>query len=147
MKKLILLTAALFPLLVFAGGAPLPRGLEALEIDVPVGLDMRGVDAAKIKGHVVKSGRFVAITSESRFQVSMDLDPKGSKVRKIVVALGKDRFDKLVKRARRLYTEGNQYEREKLPNYEANVWKDKKTRLALIRAKGAYRLELADRKE
>ncbi len=147
MRRLTVLTAVLFPLLAFAGGTPLPRGLEALGIDIPVSLDMRVGDLAKTKGHVVKSGRFVAITTGNGYQLSMELDPDGSRVRRIVIALGKKVFGELLRKASQLYTKGNQYAREKLNEYEAHVWKDTNTRLGLIHAKGGFRLELADRKQ
>lgn len=146
MRSVIVLTTVLFPLLAFGGGTPLPRGLEALGIDVPVSLDMRVSDLDKIRGHVVKSGRFVAITKGNDL-LSMELDADRPRVRRIVIALEKDTFGRLVKKASQLYSEGNQYTREKLNEYEAHVWKDKNTRLGLIRAKGGFRLELVDRKQ
>lgn len=77
----------------------------------------------------------------------MELDADRPRVRRIVIALGKDTFGRLVKKASQLYSEGNQYAREKLDEYEAHVWKDKNTTLGLIRAKGGFRLELVDREQ
>ena len=143
MKKLVVLIAVLFALVTLAYGKSLPRGLEEIGIDVPVRLGMRSKDLDKIKGHVVKSGRFVAITMGNDYQLSIKLDPNETRVCEIVIQLKKDQFGAVVRKARELYREGNQYESEKLDGRATHVWKDKKTRLGLFRNKGGYRLELS----
>jgi hypothetical protein len=141
------LMAALVPLVALAQGKPLPKGLEELGIALPVSLGMTAGDLDKTKGHVVRSGRFVAMTFGDTYQLSVKMDPDEKRVQQIVMTVGKDEYRRIVNTARTLYSEGNQYESEKRDDYESHVWKDKDTVMALIRNKGGQRLELSEREE
>ena len=145
MKRSLAVALVLLPLMACAQGKPLPRGLEETGITIPFRLDMDSGDVRKIKGNVVVSGRFVSIALDNGQQLSLTLDAAAKRVVKIVVLLDKERFVKLVKKSRELYSKGNEYEREKLDLYESHVWKDKSTTLSFIWSRDSYRLELSDR--
>lgn len=74
MRRFVVSALVMLPLLALAGGKPLPRGLEEIGFPVPVGLGMEVSDLNKIKGDVIKSGRFVSVRADNGRQLSATLD-------------------------------------------------------------------------
>ncbi|MFC1833847.1 hypothetical protein ACFL2Q_03820 [Thermodesulfobacteriota bacterium] len=147
MRKLVALLVIALPLIAWAEGKPLPRSLDAFGIPVAVALDSDVPALKSVKGDFVRSGRFMTIDPKNGRQLSVTLDPKEKRAIKIVIRVKEDEFNKIVKKAKDLYSEGNQYATEKQKRYESHIWKDKNTIVKMICSRKQCRLELENREE
>lgn len=141
-----LLILMVLPPAVFAEGKPLPRGIDALGIAVPVSLDMAAGDLDRIKGTVTKNGKFVTITTDSGCLLSINLNGNADRLVKIVVQLRKDQYAELLRTTQEFSAE-NQYKKEKAGHNEIHTWNDTKTLIRLAYMKDFFRLDLMDLKE
>ena len=147
MKRILGLAVLLIaPVVVFAAGKTLPRGLEALGIPVPVSLDMTVADLNKINGKVTKSSRFVSVATDNGYSVSITLNEKADRLVKIVAQLQKEQYARLVKKIEE-FSEGNQTETEKTGHQEIRTWKDGKTAIRLVFTEDFVRIDLVNSKE